>query len=351
MISVETERRVKNVLVALASGERGLEACRDRLCRVPDFSPLSAFERLDRDTSGSVSTYEVLNFLKDNGVFHVTLTELDHLIAYFDSNGNKKLDQSEFFAMFLPCEDNFLRDTALNRPSVRVLKFDRLPQDIEYQMAKIIESEIDLQRQLETLKFELELVPEYNANSVFNFIDTNRSGTISTDEVALFLKRAGYYVTDLESLAIIRRLDTDGNSMISYAEFADFMRKLVPAPSGVPVVSYVAPSPYYPSYLPSYSSSYLYSRYPYYSRYYSPYAYSRYSAPVYDYVPSYARTSVSPAVSYSSPVKTTKIGNTTIIESPSRSTAYTVSPSRTYYSPYALDRSYVSPYTGRYIVY
>jgi Ca2+-binding EF-hand superfamily protein len=347
MISVETERRVKNVLVALAGGERGLEASRDRLCRVPDFSPLSAFERVDRDTSGAVSTYELQNFLKDNGIFHVTLTELDHLVAYFDSNGNKKLDQSEFFAMFLPCEDNFLRDTALNRPSVRVLKFDRLPSDIEYQMAKIMESEIDLQRQLETLKFDLELVPEYNANSVFNFIDTNKSGTITTDEVSLFLKRAGYYVTDLESLAIIRRLDTDGNSLISYAEFADFMRKLVPAPSTVPVTTYVAPSVYYPPY----SASYLYSRYPYYSRYYSPYSYSRYYDPVYDYVPSYVRTSVSPAVSYSSPVKTTKIGNTTIIESPSRSTAYTVSPSRTYVSPYALDRSYISPYTGRYIVY
>lgn len=210
-------------------------------------------------------------------------------------------------------------------------------------MAKIIESEILLMRELETLKFDLELLPEYNANSVFNFIDTNKSGTITTDEVSLFLKRAGYYATDLESLAIIRRLDTDGNSLISYAEFADFMRKLVPAPSTVPVSTYVAPV--YPSYYPSY----LYSRYPYYSRYYNPYLYSRYYDPVIDYVPttSYVRTSVSPA----SPVKTTKIGNTTIIESPSRSTAYTVSPSRTYVSPYALDRSYISPYTGRLIVY
>jgi hypothetical protein len=59
MISVETERRVKNLLVALAGGERGLEASRDRLCRVPDFSPLSAFERVDRNAGGNVSTYEL----------------------------------------------------------------------------------------------------------------------------------------------------------------------------------------------------------------------------------------------------------------------------------------------------
>lgn len=239
--------------------------------------------------------------------------------------------------MFLPCEDNFLRETALNRPSVRVLKFDRLPADIESQLARIIESEIELQRSLESLKADLELLPEYNANSVFNFIDTNKSGTISTDEVALFLRRAGYYATDLEALAVVRRIDTDADSTISYSEFADFLRRLIPAPRPVPVA--------YDPYVPSYYPSYLYSRYPYYSRYYSPYywPYRSYYDPL--YVPSYesyVRTSI-PA----SPVKTTKIGNTTIIESPSRTTAYTSSPVRI--SPY--DRSYISPYTGRAIFY
>lgn len=254
--------------------------------------------------------------------------------------------------MFLPCEDNFLRDTALNRPSVRVLKYDRLPLDIEAQLAAIIESEIELQRSLESLKADLELLPEYNANSVFNFIDTNKNGSVSTDEVALFLRRAGYYATDLEALAVIRRIDTNADSSISYSEFADFMRLLVPAPRPLPLAVPVS------AYVPSYYPSYLYSRYPYYSRYYSPlYPYRSIYDPLYSYastyvpsyvrttVPSYVRTSVSPA----SPVKTTKIGNTTIIESPSRSTAYTyASPVRT---SAALDRSYVSPYTGRVIYY
>lgn len=194
------------------------------------------------------------------------------------------------------------------------------------------------------MKADLEILPEYNANSVFNFIDTNKSGTVSTDEVALFLKRAGYYATDLEALAVIRRIDTDADSTISYSEFADFMRRLIPAPRPVAV------DPYIPRYYPSY----LYSRYPYYSRYYSPYywPYRSYYDPLFSYVPSYnpyvpalVRTSVAPA----SPVKTTKIGNTTIIESPSRTTAYTSSPVRLSASP--LDRSYISPYTGRVIYY
>jgi hypothetical protein len=206
-------------------------------------------------------------------------------------------------------------------------------------MAGIIESEIELQRSLESLKADLEILPEYTALSVFNFIDTNKSGTVTTDEIALFLKRAGYYATDLEALAVIRRIDTDADSTINVSEFTDFMRRLIPAPRPVPL----AVDPYVPRYYPSYLSY----RYPYYSRYYSPYYYPfrSYYDPLYTYVPSYLRTSLAAA----SPVKTTKIGNTTFIESPSRTTAYTSSPVRTSASP--LDRSYISPYTGRVIYY
>ena len=59
--------------------------------------------------------------------------------------------------MFLPCEDNFLRNSTLDRYSARVGRYDKLPGDIERAVATVIENEIDLQRRLEGLKRELEL--------------------------------------------------------------------------------------------------------------------------------------------------------------------------------------------------
>jgi hypothetical protein len=52
MLGYESERRLKNFLVAVGDGERALESSRQRLCSIRDFAPHSAFERIDRDVSG-----------------------------------------------------------------------------------------------------------------------------------------------------------------------------------------------------------------------------------------------------------------------------------------------------------
>ena len=49
----------------------------------------------------------------------------------------------------------------------------------------------------------------------------------------MFLKNLGYYATSKDLLAIIRRIDTDGDAKISYSEFADALRS--PCPASRPV--------------------------------------------------------------------------------------------------------------------
>lgn len=91
MLSPASEQRLKVLLIAVGDGERDLEATRQRLCSIPDFALHSAFERIDRDVSNFLSTKELLNFLRDNSVFHVTDGEAFNLIKFFDSDGNSKL--------------------------------------------------------------------------------------------------------------------------------------------------------------------------------------------------------------------------------------------------------------------
>jgi hypothetical protein len=66
MNSYESERRLKNILVALGDAERDLEAARQRLCNIHDFAPLSLFERVDRDGNGVLSSGEIVDFLRSN---------------------------------------------------------------------------------------------------------------------------------------------------------------------------------------------------------------------------------------------------------------------------------------------
>ena len=188
MLGYESERRLTNLIVAVGDGERDLEAARQRLCSIRDFMTHSAFERIDRDCSGFISSVEIINFLRDNSVYHVAESEMFNLVCFFDSDGNRRLSFQEFLQMFLPCEDNLLRNMTLDRPSRRIARFEHLPRDIELAMVNVLEKEIDLQRKLETLKRELQVQYDYSPLAAFRSIDRYNSGLMTTVNTGAFLR-------------------------------------------------------------------------------------------------------------------------------------------------------------------
>ena len=100
MLGYASEERLKALLIAVGDGERDLEAARQRLCAIRDFALHSAFERVDRDATNWVSSKELVDFLRDNAVLHVSDAEAFDLIKFFDSDGNSKLSFQEFIQMF-----------------------------------------------------------------------------------------------------------------------------------------------------------------------------------------------------------------------------------------------------------
>jgi predicted nuclease of restriction endonuclease-like (RecB) superfamily len=71
MLGYESERRLKNFLVAIGDGEKVLELQRQRLCEIRDFSLDAAFQRIDRDINNYISSLELQAFLRDNNVFGI----------------------------------------------------------------------------------------------------------------------------------------------------------------------------------------------------------------------------------------------------------------------------------------
>ena len=91
MLGYESENRLKNLLVAVGDGERTLEASRQRLCSIRDFAPHSGFQRMDRDANGYISSYELLNYLKDHRNFSCSESECFRLVKFFDSDEDNRL--------------------------------------------------------------------------------------------------------------------------------------------------------------------------------------------------------------------------------------------------------------------
>jgi hypothetical protein len=133
-----------------------------------------------------------------------------------------------FLQMLLPCEDNLLRNITLDRPSRRVGRYDSLPRDIELALLDIIEKELDLQRRLDILKSDLEVRYDFASYSAYKSVDKYNDGFINTFNLGSFLRSCGHYATERELLTIVRRIDTDGDARLSYAEFSEFLRSANP---------------------------------------------------------------------------------------------------------------------------
>lgn len=132
--------------------------------------------------------------------------------------------------MILPCEDNYLRNRTLDRPSRHVGRYDNLPRDIELALAAVIEKEVDFQRRLEALKRELECQYDYSPYAAFRSVDRYNSGRVDVVNLSSFLRQCGHYAGDHELMSIIRRIDTDGDQVLLYSEWADFIRPCFPCP-------------------------------------------------------------------------------------------------------------------------
>ena len=95
MLVYESERRLKNLLLAVSDGELLLERSRQRLCEIRDFAPLAAFHRLDRDVNDFITSFEILTFLRDNRVYDANESECYRLVKFFDSDEDGRLSFNE----------------------------------------------------------------------------------------------------------------------------------------------------------------------------------------------------------------------------------------------------------------
>lgn len=112
----------------------------------------------------------------------------------------------------------------MDRPSCRVARYENLPLDIERGISGIIEREIELLRRLDMLKRELEVRYDFSPYAAFKTIDKCCGGAITSCNLTQFLRGQGYYPTEREVLAIIRRMDTSCAASVSYSDFSDFLR-------------------------------------------------------------------------------------------------------------------------------
>ena len=208
------------LLLTTARYEQKIELKRQYLAQNENFEPYSAFQRIDRNETGFLSSRELLNFVRDNGLANqVTEADCYYLVKFFDSDLDGKLHYPDFMQLILPCANSKLRAQATQRPNIICGKYDYLTLDVEKELAELILTEVQMHRLTEDMKQELESSKGYSKPAAFQVIDDCNMNYIYQKNLERFFNAQRKKTTEMDHFAIIRRIDLDADQKINKEEF------------------------------------------------------------------------------------------------------------------------------------
>jgi Ca2+-binding EF-hand superfamily protein len=112
-----------------------------------------------------------------------------------------------------------LRADVSQRPTFRISKDDLLPIRVEQALTTLLLREVKLQIKAENIKRLFEGRYDFNIQSAYKVIDDWSYGYLDARNLRRFLRNMGVLVSKQELVALIRRIDLDGDAKISYEEF------------------------------------------------------------------------------------------------------------------------------------
>ena len=89
--------------------------------------------------NSKLSSMEVLQFLRDNGVEEATEADTHYIVKYFDSNEDEMLEYEDLMQMVMPCDNQYLRAAIAQRDIYEVHKHDYLDTDVEIELTRLFE--------------------------------------------------------------------------------------------------------------------------------------------------------------------------------------------------------------------
>lgn len=220
-LTPESSTLLSEFLFYLSQYEQEIESNRIILCQNSAFAIQTSFNIIDRLGMGHLSFHTIQDFLSKHEIPHSPLSVLG-LISQYTLTPDTFLTIEEFQNLILPSTNPVLREIALYRePS-------KYTGELEYLLAKLLSKEVDLQRNLECKRQELYKRFDFSSVSAFEDIDWRKRGFIDRGAVFEYCRNNGRVLTTEGIDGILRRIDLDGDELLSFSELCEYLRPKEP---------------------------------------------------------------------------------------------------------------------------
>ena len=210
-----------------------MEKCRQDLAYTTGFEVHSAFVRIERSCTDSLTVSDLQDLLLDNATVATGL-EVAAVIQNYDSDAHGCLYLRDFLRLVLPATNLYLREVVLGRPAYSIGYFERLPGATESALARLFESEIRFSRLVGGAEAALRSRFDYSPVACFSVLDRLLLGRIGREDLRAFSRVHGFPLLDRDIDAIIRRIDRDADEHLAEGEFFEFLSLKNPSARSAP---------------------------------------------------------------------------------------------------------------------
>ena len=223
-----TQELVEKIITSQATANRECEVQKEVLAQNEDFVVLNAFCRLDAGNKSHVTTLDLVNFFRDNGLV-VSEADCYMLVKMFDSNGAGNLSLLDLMQILCPRSYTYAKNYKATQEHYQYgLLRQTLTYDVEYATMKVIEKEIECLKRVEVMKQQLVSQFDYSVLSIFRAIDKYAHGKVNADNLRLFLRRFECSKTLDESdiRAWISRYDRDVDGGLDFVDLVNALQTM-----------------------------------------------------------------------------------------------------------------------------
>lgn len=218
------QKLVSRFLMNLCLKEREIELKRQFLADMSDFEPYLVFRRLLRKNPKGVDISNLEQFLKDNFIECSTEVAQD-IIQYYDVDSDGMLSYKEFMDMVLPKEHPDLRAFVTQKECFEIEESEYLSYETEAGLADLLNSEIQLMRNLLPQKKLLDK-NGITASKICSLLDNQlNQASLNFENLRELLNDTGLLPYDSEIVNILRKLDRDEDGQVSKLELDQFLQR------------------------------------------------------------------------------------------------------------------------------
>lgn len=211
----QSQKNLATLIIACGQGEQIIEQHRKALCEQYDFTPRHFFSLVT--SNSAITSRELQNFLSSHQI-KASTDQVLMLVKQYSNLQDGRLDYEDFLQVFLPSAELPLRQRVIDRPLIKTFAQPTLEKFL-----KVLQEEVLFQARLEEYKLSLYQTKDFSVYGAFDLLTGGGKSWIDEEDLIGFLRKFGSRLGFDEYEAFLRRTDLEGDGIINYKEFLDFV--------------------------------------------------------------------------------------------------------------------------------